>query len=284
MKDCFSCPQPSDAPMVDDCPVVHLSDSAEDIDKLCALLYGVYHLNSESVDTSYLAMMMRIGRKYEIASLTSTALNYMQHLFPSTLQEWDNRQGEVSRLSDNQDNAFIFDIINLAYESHVPSILPAAFLSLWRNYTIESILSGIQRRKDGQPLVTILGPQAMHDCLRGRMTFLPDFLHRVAGHLEKPGEYGYPFREYQIPDYGCEDICSKIFPDLLVLLLELAKNESFQFHQGIDEIWTDSEEPCKPPLCTECKYQLDSAFDNGRNEAWEGLPILLQLDQTFKVS
>ena len=42
MKDCFSCPQPADAPMVEDCPVVHLSDSADDIEKLCAFLYGLY--------------------------------------------------------------------------------------------------------------------------------------------------------------------------------------------------------------------------------------------------
>ena len=42
MKDCFSCPQPQDAESVEGCPVLHLSDSALDIENLCALLYGVY--------------------------------------------------------------------------------------------------------------------------------------------------------------------------------------------------------------------------------------------------
>lgn len=93
-------------------------------------------LNLKSVDTSYLAMMMRIGRKYEIASLMSTALDYMQRLFPSTLAEWDHCQQEISGKCSTKDNTFVFDIINLAYESHIPSILPAGFLSLWQNYSL----------------------------------------------------------------------------------------------------------------------------------------------------
>lgn len=42
MKDCFDCPQPVDNETVEGCPVIHLSDSAKDIDILCGLLYGVY--------------------------------------------------------------------------------------------------------------------------------------------------------------------------------------------------------------------------------------------------
>lgn len=40
MKDCFSYPQPSDGPAVKGCPVVHVSDSAQDIENLCSLLYA----------------------------------------------------------------------------------------------------------------------------------------------------------------------------------------------------------------------------------------------------
>ncbi len=42
MKDCFSCPQPGDAPTVEGCPLVLLPDSATDIENLCALIYGLY--------------------------------------------------------------------------------------------------------------------------------------------------------------------------------------------------------------------------------------------------
>ena len=42
MKDCFSCPQPEGAPTVEGCPLVHLPDSAMDIENLCALIYGLY--------------------------------------------------------------------------------------------------------------------------------------------------------------------------------------------------------------------------------------------------
>ena len=42
MKGCFDCPQPVDNELVEGCPVIHLTDSAKDIDILCGLLYGVY--------------------------------------------------------------------------------------------------------------------------------------------------------------------------------------------------------------------------------------------------
>lgn len=149
-----------------------------------------------------------------------------------------------------------------------------------------TIISGIQRPEDDQPLA-ILGPQAMQDCLRARTTFFPDFLQRVVGHLERQdGGYEYPIKEYRIPDYNCDDSgypCSKVFTSLLVILLGLAKNECVQFPQDVDDIWLE-EAGKHLPLCSECKYALESAFDKGRNEAWEGLPYQLNLERTFKVS
>ncbi len=56
MKDCFSCTQPSDAPTVDGCPIVHMPDSAKDIANLCALLYGTYqYVSSAHFDPFYLS-------------------------------------------------------------------------------------------------------------------------------------------------------------------------------------------------------------------------------------
>ena len=145
-------------------------------------------LNLQSVDPSYLAMMMRMGRKYEIASLTSTALEYMQRLFPPTLEQWDACQQEISTLCSKQNKTFIFDIINLAYDSHVPSILPAAFLSLWhihslvcligcynnnttyQNLVKDTIISGIQCLEDDRPLV-VLRTLALQNCLVSRTNF-----------------------------------------------------------------------------------------------------------------
>ena len=50
MKDCFSCPQPQDVESVEGCPVLHLSDSALDIENFCALLYGVYRYVLNIID------------------------------------------------------------------------------------------------------------------------------------------------------------------------------------------------------------------------------------------
>ncbi len=42
MEDCFACPQPENAPMLDGCPLVHLPDPTQDIENFLSLLYGVY--------------------------------------------------------------------------------------------------------------------------------------------------------------------------------------------------------------------------------------------------
>ncbi len=97
-------------------------------------------LSEKSVDCSYLAMMLRMGRKYEIASLTSTALDYMQRLFPLKLDDWNACQREILMLSSKQNGAFIFDIINIAYDNHIASILPAAFLSLWHVHSLVCLI------------------------------------------------------------------------------------------------------------------------------------------------
>ena len=97
-------------------------------------------LSLKSVDPSYLAMMMRMGHKYDIDSLLSTALDYMGRLFPPTLEEFDACQREISMLCAKQNSAFIVDIINIAYDNHVSSILPAAFLSLWHFHSLVCLM------------------------------------------------------------------------------------------------------------------------------------------------
>lgn len=153
MKDCFSCPQPDGVPAVEGCPLVHLPDSALDIENLCALLYGLYQyvtdiglsvfkftqsyfsIDVQGIDTSYLGTMIRMGRKYDISFVKVSALKFLRNLFPRTLEQWDVSHLEVEKIVTRL-GPFLFDVINLAYENQIPSILPAAFLSMYKIYSL----------------------------------------------------------------------------------------------------------------------------------------------------
>ncbi|KJA16272.1 hypothetical protein HYPSUDRAFT_117235, partial [Hypholoma sublateritium FD-334 SS-4] len=126
MKDCFGCPQPEDGETMDGCPVVHLPDSAEDIENMCVLLYGANHANLDTIEPSYLMTMIRIGRKYEISTFTKTALTYLRGLFPRELALWRASCPKVEKIVANS-KGFLFDVANLAYENQIPSIVPAVF-------------------------------------------------------------------------------------------------------------------------------------------------------------
>lgn len=86
--------------------------------------------------------MMYMGRKYGISHFTASALNYLRKLFPSTLKAWDNGCTKIAKMA-RENEGFLFDVINLAYEYRIASILPAAFLSLC---TIHKLVSPMRLR------------------------------------------------------------------------------------------------------------------------------------------
>lgn len=146
MKGCFSCPQPNDAENLEGCPVVRLPDSALDIDNLCALLYGLYQyvldildvfhfthksfsINDRDIEFSYLTTMVRLGRKYEISYWKTSAMSFLRRLFPRDPNQWVWSHYAVKNLvAKNQ--SYLFDVVNLAYENHISSVVPIAFLNL----------------------------------------------------------------------------------------------------------------------------------------------------------
>ncbi|KJA16270.1 hypothetical protein HYPSUDRAFT_147960 [Hypholoma sublateritium FD-334 SS-4] len=152
MKDCFGCPQPEDAETLDGCPVTHLpQDSAADIENMCVLLYGakqcayvaffgIFSVNLDAIEQPYLMTMIRIGRKYEIRTFTEMALAYLRKLFPRDQELWVASRPKVHEIVTNSKD-FLFDIVNLAYENEIPSILPAALLDLYTHHSLVRLRS-----------------------------------------------------------------------------------------------------------------------------------------------
>lgn len=97
--------------------------------------------NSDSpVTVERIAAMVRLGRKYELSTLYEEAMRQLQIDFPSDLAAW-------RKACLNKDRNFmskkknLIDIINLAVEQNLQSLLPTAILALCRSITLVSRLS-----------------------------------------------------------------------------------------------------------------------------------------------
>ncbi len=73
--------------------------------------------------------MLFMGRKYEIASFTTSAENILKQLFPPTLELWDRGQPDLKKLT-LVNRGFLFDVFNMACEYPIPSIMQPLLISL----------------------------------------------------------------------------------------------------------------------------------------------------------
>ncbi|PSR72594.1 hypothetical protein PHLCEN_2v11587 [Hermanssonia centrifuga] len=80
-KDLFALAQSDDAPTVEDCPVLHLADSAEDMSHILDVLYhGLRWM---------VRAFLRIGDKYAITEIQNEALRQLEIYAPEDIENWD---------------------------------------------------------------------------------------------------------------------------------------------------------------------------------------------------
>ncbi|KAG7093561.1 hypothetical protein E1B28_007231 [Marasmius oreades] len=123
----------------EDCPVVILHDSAEDVGNLFTALYdGPKFGNNDREDFRMVSGILRLATKYIIEKLREKALAHLSIAWPSTLKGWDARE-DVARTFEmetgNPGRHFYpspISVINLARQIDALSLLPAAFYDLSR--------------------------------------------------------------------------------------------------------------------------------------------------------
>lgn len=83
---------------------------------------------SENLHVRVLGSMLRLGRKYHIAHLENKALQVLHHDYPTTLQDWDSFPARRQiKLGDEPDFQTTVEVISIAHEFHLCTILPAAY-------------------------------------------------------------------------------------------------------------------------------------------------------------
>ncbi|KAF7973183.1 hypothetical protein HWV62_15881 [Athelia sp. TMB] len=124
--DLFSVPQPpvTEAELVEGCAVVNLADSVVDVTfVLEALFQRRYATVREPIPIETVAAFVRMGNKYQINDLLKDGVRRLCYEFPDTLADYDETDDWSTIISRN---GVMTDVVNLAREQNILSVLPAA--------------------------------------------------------------------------------------------------------------------------------------------------------------
>ncbi|KAF8896732.1 hypothetical protein CPB84DRAFT_1963064 [Gymnopilus junonius] len=145
-KDMFNMPN-SKENVLDGPPVVDLDDEADDIEYMLSIFYDSVkkHDWSKPMRLVHVSALLRLGKKYEIDFFVEQALKCLRVDHPTSLVDWESiafpdRYKKIESNGDDE-NDDMEDIIALANEHSVPSILPVAYLRLVLQYPLEIFIS-----------------------------------------------------------------------------------------------------------------------------------------------
>ncbi|KAL4246446.1 hypothetical protein ABKN59_009639 [Abortiporus biennis] len=144
-NDLLQLPQPStstDSDILDGCPIVHLSDTKEDIECLLSIFYdGLVNpyssSSSKALPFETVSAMLRLGFKYDIEFIRAEAILRLEKCFPSTFEAYDKlrRSGHYNAKSDAEflisDPILLrktdaMEVLKLARQFDLDSLIPLA--------------------------------------------------------------------------------------------------------------------------------------------------------------
>lgn len=262
-KDLFQVPQPENEPLIEGCQVVQLfHDSVRDLEQVLSHLYYPYIMHDPQKTLSFasIAAMIRLGRKYGFTRLQANALRRLQTLFPKTLST-DGLRGHPQFTAE-----FLLDVINLAEENSIKSILPAAYLQLCLTCSLDPILNGVQR-KDGTQLR--LSHESMTCCVLGREDLASQLPTLIFPSLLR--EPTNDPRTSSMCPRGWSSPCNSSFGAIRAAFLASSENKMkfLKRPEGINQLVAG--------FCVECKKAIVERYTAGRKSVWDQLPSFFEL-------
>ncbi|EIW79937.1 hypothetical protein CONPUDRAFT_138082 [Coniophora puteana RWD-64-598 SS2] len=153
---------------IERCPVVHLTDSAEDLQHVLRAFYDRSYCSSsdDEVPIAVVAAFLRLGKKYDIPHLFQEAKSRMVADFPSSFTAFHSGLTENWKVTSPWEvtlsKDIIFAMINLAREMDFHVVLPAAYYMCLGYCSLEEILTGA--RDETGEVVQVLSPEARQTC------------------------------------------------------------------------------------------------------------------------
>ncbi|KAF7370402.1 hypothetical protein MSAN_00671800 [Mycena sanguinolenta] len=253
-SDMLGLPQPSDEPNVDGCPVIQLSDDSTDLEYFLKALYDPAFLTIKAMPFPAVAALIRLGRKYEFRDFLNLAVARITSEFPTTLEEFDALPPYFTTITDYP--GLGFDIVALADENNIASVLPGVYL-----YVVDGLLDelfGSIKKDDGT--MAALSPIHLRRCAVGREKLLLKQL--------QPGyTLGWTLDAVTVDGCTGRSKCRKARQMFMRQCLDGSRIWAF--------MRIDCLKNCE--LCTVCHDHAMEAANGGRIKMWEELPQIFNL-------
>ncbi|KAK7025093.1 BTB domain-containing protein [Favolaschia claudopus] len=247
-------PQPAEQPLVDGCPILEISDDPDDVEYLLKALYIPSFHCQTLLPFPVVRALIRLGRKYDFEYLYDSALARLRKEFPATLEEYDACEKSTT-IED--DGWLTHDVISLARENEILSVLPAAYHFLLSFETLAS-LKFTEIFEEGHVALSILD---LGKCIIGReKLFQTQF---------QPGYTLGWLRKRDFKDCTSLKPCRKSREAVLASFVDahlqdgLVTPESI-FARGF-------------LFCSGCRQHIRESTETGRKRMWQALPIFFDL-------
>ena len=194
------------------------------------------------------AAFYRLGTKYEIPDLRIEAIRRLSNDYPDELELFD--QNRNSQLIEGR----AADVVNLAREMNILSVLPSALYCCSAFYTTGEILGG-KKRSDGSTAIMSLDDQKI--CLLGR-----DKLTR----LQATETFSWLANEFE---GSCLDLKCVNGRDALIGILFIWSPACRALHRR-RRIW-------EREFCAPCVAAFADSHALGRKNIWNLLPSIFDL-------
>ncbi|KAJ7627378.1 hypothetical protein FB45DRAFT_921219 [Roridomyces roridus] len=143
-RDMLSFPQPPDAELMDGVPLVHVPDSAKDLNVFlkAMFLYEFFPPFPARTDFPTVSSILRLSSKYQTEELYKRALVHFSSAFPMDLSE-------VTRFpSWELDNTLLIPVIVLARDMGINWVLPYAMYKACSRLNTKQLLRGVSLPRD----------------------------------------------------------------------------------------------------------------------------------------
>ncbi|KAF7982517.1 hypothetical protein HWV62_28126 [Athelia sp. TMB] len=260
-EDMFSLPQPpsSGADTMDGCPIVHLSDSAQEVEYVLRAIFQQQYMGyEEELPVAVVAAFLCLGRKYDMKKLEREARRRLYKAFPLTMRDADALYDSIPGIIGSEVDDTYIDILALARRGEVYSILPRVLYVICTIYTPMEIAKGWE--KDG-----ITRSLPLHE----RAAIFAGLDNIYFAQAKTTFEWLY-HPDTPVPGCTTPSECHKSRQATAILNFNPTPRPA-----GLD-YWEDHT-MSGPVLCRSCFEKAQMRHTIGRQEFWEKLPSLFDL-------
>ncbi|KAK7052492.1 BTB domain-containing protein, partial [Favolaschia claudopus] len=275
-RDMLSLPPPDEPDMMDGCPLVLLTDSAEDVTNFLKAIFHYSFFNPPPAPTTFpiICSVLRMSHKYEVDELRKRALVHFSQAHPTTLSEWDTVVNDPPSWTNLDDEKNILSI-SIARQFGATWILPTAFYRMCQSTQEDNIIDTVYldtsdkvRFLQGLRYLETTGASQMLDFLLDESLWSNLNCHetleaeqRVCIGSREDDEWRHQIRSDLEERKGFDARVGAVMP------LELWQHDH----------WSDL------PACDDCTEEIQSALQEARQKLWNELPTIFGLPNWKKL-